>query len=108
VLKRGCWMFLLFVYFPTYAGAQASATQAAPTTTVIRAGRLIDVDAGKELANQVIVIRNGKIVSVGGASAAIPAGATVLDLSGMTVLPGLIDCHTHLVGTAQNFGDARV
>jgi imidazolonepropionase-like amidohydrolase len=95
-------MFLLFVYFPTYAGAQASATQAAPTTTVIRAGRLIDVDAGKELANQVIVVRNGRIVSVGDATTATPAGATVLDLSGMTVLPGLIDCHTHLVGDATD------
>jgi imidazolonepropionase-like amidohydrolase len=102
VLKRGCWIFLLFLYFPAYACAQTSATQTAPTTTVIRAGKLIDVDAGKGIANQVIVVRNGKIVSVGDASTPIPEGATMLDLSGMTVLPGLIDCHTHLVVDATD------
>ncbi|MGA2813420.1 MAG: amidohydrolase family protein [Candidatus Acidiferrum sp.] len=99
--KRGLWVFLLLVDFPGYARAQ-TAPATPGTTTVIRAGKLIDVDAGKELANQVIVVRDGKIISVGGPGAAIPAAATVLDLSGMTVLPGLIDCHTHLVGDAKD------
>jgi imidazolonepropionase-like amidohydrolase len=101
VRKRGLWVFLLLVDFPGYARAQ-TAPATPGTTTVIRAGKLIDVDAGKELANQVIVVRDGKIISVGGPGAAIPAAATVLDLSGMTVLPGLIDCHTHLVGDAKD------
>ena len=101
VLQRCLWIFLFLVYCPAYAAAQAASApaQAVPaTTTVIRAGKLIDVDAGKVLANQVIVVRDGKIVAVGGAAAAIPAGAAMIDLSNMTVLPGLIDCHTHLVG----------
>jgi imidazolonepropionase-like amidohydrolase len=66
-----------------------------PSRTVIRAGHLLDVRTGKTLANQAIVIEDGKIVSVGPDSGAA-AGATVIDLSGKTVLPGLIDAHTHL------------
>lgn len=63
--------------------------------TIIKAGRLIDPDAGTVLRNQVIVVKGNKFESVGN-NAAIPPDAKVIDLSGMTVLPGLIDCHTHL------------
>jgi len=68
---------------------------ASAQVTVIKAGHLVDVDAGVLLADQTIVIRDGKIEAVG-KELAIPAGASVIDLSSMTVLPGLIDCHTHL------------
>jgi imidazolonepropionase-like amidohydrolase len=71
------------------------AQQSHADVTVIRAGKFIDVDAGRALSNQTIVIRGGKIEAIG-ENLAIPAGATVVDLSKMTVLPGLIDCHTHL------------
>jgi imidazolonepropionase-like amidohydrolase len=82
------------------SSALASQAQQSPVT-VIRAGRLIDVDAGRALSNQTIVIRNGKIESIG-ENLAIPAGATIIDLSKMTVLPGLIDCHTHLADGAHD------
>jgi imidazolonepropionase-like amidohydrolase len=74
---------------------------AAAPLTVIRAGRLVDVEAGRLLLNQIIVIRGSKIESVG-ANSAIPEGAKVIDLSKMTVLPGLIDCHTHLADLADS------
>lgn len=63
--------------------------------TVIKAGRLIDADKGAVLTDQTIVIRGNKVEAVG-PGLAIPQNANVIDLSNMTVLPGLIDCHTHL------------
>ena len=68
----------------------------AQNVTVIKAGTLIDGKSAQPRTNQVIVIRGNRIESVGGASTAVPAGATVIDLSNMTVLPGLIDSHTHI------------
>ncbi len=68
-------------------------TQAA-TITAIRAGRLIDPESGTASANQVILIEGEKIKAVG-PDVAIPAGATVIDLSKLTVMPGLVDAHTH-------------
>jgi imidazolonepropionase-like amidohydrolase len=63
--------------------------------TVIKAGRLVDPDQGTVLTDQGIVIRDNKFEAVG-KNLTIPANATVIDLSKMTVLPGLINCHTHL------------
>ncbi len=69
--------------------------------TAIYAGKLIDPDSGAVLASQTIIIRDGKIESVGN-NVAIPSNAIVIDLSKMTVLPGLIDCHTHLADGAHD------
>ncbi|HKS72385.1 MAG TPA: amidohydrolase family protein [Terriglobales bacterium] len=72
------------------------ASGAAAQVTVIKAGRLVDTASGTILNHQIILIRDGRIEAVGG-SVNIPSDAKVIDLSRMTVLPGLIDCHTHLV-----------
>jgi len=97
-MKRAGWsLFVLvlsvcFVVCPAWAQVVSSS---APKRVVIRAGKLLDVKTGKTLTDQAIVIEGDKIVSVGAASSA-PSDATVIKLSNATVLPGLIDAHTHL------------
>jgi len=73
--------------------------QVASQVSLIRAGRLIDPDSGTVLTNQVILIKDGKIQAVG-RDLGLPANVPVIDLSDKTVLPGLIDCHTHLADGA--------
>ena len=81
--------------------------QMAPVkTVVIHAGRMLDVKTGKTLTGQTIVTQGDKITSVG-AEAQVPAGATVIELPNATVLPGLIDAHTHITFT-PNFGYSRL
>jgi len=71
-----------------------------PPEMFVKAGKLLDVRTGKILSNQVIVIRANRVERVASVERVqIPAGATVTDLSRATVLPGLIDCHTHIMLT---------
>lgn len=64
-------------------------------TVVVTADRMVDVVAGRMVANPVVVITDGRIVSVSG-GAGVPADAKRVDLPGMTLVPGLIDMHVHL------------
>jgi imidazolonepropionase-like amidohydrolase len=77
--------------------AQAPAPAAPTAVTVIHAGTLIDGVSSSARRDQSIVIRGNRIESVGAWSdGKVPPGAMVLDLSALTVLPGLIDSHTHV------------
>ena len=74
----------------------AAPSQAA--ITVVKAGRLLDPRTGNVLSPAAVLIENGKIKEVGApAKVQAPAGASVIDLANATLLPGLIDSHTHLL-----------
>src|SRR5215213_5569449 len=87
--KLLCLALLLLCLAASEAGAQV---------TVIRAGRLIDPEAGTIVRDQLIIVEAGKIKAVG-AGLQVPAGAEVIDLSRSYVLPGLFDCLTHMLTT---------
>jgi imidazolonepropionase-like amidohydrolase len=87
---------ILFIVISAEGQAQTARSTTSPASpVVIQAGVLVDPENGTAAANQTIVVENGKISAVGG-SIPIPAGATVIDLSRFTVMPGLFDAHTHL------------
>ena len=82
-----------------------SANTPASRRVVVRAGRILDVKTGNMLSGQAIVIEGDKIVSVGPAADAKLSPATqTIDLPNATVLPGLIDAHTHLTFDPANLG----
>jgi len=90
-----------------WAGVHLAIAQTSAAGTghvIVHAGKVIDVKSGKTLVDQAIVIDGGKIVSVGPAAGAQEtAGTTIINLPHATVLPGLIDAHTHLT-YAPSFG----
>jgi imidazolonepropionase-like amidohydrolase len=80
----------------------------APQTSAVRAGRLFDSKNGTMLTKQVIVLQGERITDVGPeGQVKIPAGAQMIDLSQATVLPGLIDAHTHMFDTRKPNGTAE-
>jgi imidazolonepropionase-like amidohydrolase len=92
------WMIIAGLALAAYSHAAARNDA---TDTVIRAGHVIDTDSGRVLDSQTLRIRDGVIADIG-AAIEVPADARVVDLTAYTVLPGLIDAHTHLTIDSKN------
>ena len=94
-MKKTLFLYaILSVVLINFASAQSK-------LKAIKAGSYIDVTNGMLLKNQIILIQNDTIVAVG-SSIAIPKDAEIIDLTNATVLPGLIDCHTHITSEPGN------
>lgn len=90
--------FLLAVHMIPSAAAQDN-------DLYIRAGKLLDVRSGTLLTDQVLIVRNERVVKIAAITDVVPASdATVIDLTRYTVLPGLIDTHTHLTSSGNVHG----
>ena len=98
LMKNAVLLFVLTVVNLLHAQAPA------PRRVIVRAGHVLDVKTGKTLDNQAIVIEDDKIVSLGSGADAKAAGATIVDLPNATVLPGLIDSHTHITFDPKGLG----
>jgi imidazolonepropionase-like amidohydrolase len=83
---------------PAFTQKQATDHSQQPLQTAVRAARLLDVKHGTLIDNAVVLI-DGERISAVGSGLPIPAGAKVIDLGDVTLLPGLIDCHTHLLAS---------
>jgi len=105
-MKRPGIIFLLAMAAAGICAAQ-EAKNSAPAVVAVKAGRVLDVRTGSYLKDQIIWIEGDKIKAIGNAAEIekqLPSGAKRIDLSRATVLPGLIDCHTHLTGSPYQLG----
>lgn len=93
VIALSCALVVAFLCDTAYAQQPQTAR-----ITAVKAGRLIDPETGTSSTNVVILVEGEKIKAIG-AGLTIPPGATIIDLSKLTVLPGLVDAHTHMALT---------
>jgi imidazolonepropionase-like amidohydrolase len=83
--------------------ACAAACAAEPATIAVKAAHMVDVRNGTLVDNAVVLI-SGERITAAGSKLAIPAGAQIIDLGNKTLLPGLIDAHTHITGAPEDSG----
>ena len=85
---------------PEFGNSQPMDKTNAPTAVALRAARLLDVRTGAFIKDAVVLIKGQRIEAVG-AGLEVPSGTTVVDLGSVTLMPGLIDCHTHLMARQE-------
>src|SRR6266566_111819 len=101
-MVKSRFFFLVGIIFLFVCTVKAQKPAMTPEGVIaIKSGRVIDVENGRMLEKQIILLRGKKIEAIGSESK-IPVGAKILDLSTKTLLPGLIDCHTHLADGAHD------
>ncbi|HKE05110.1 MAG TPA: amidohydrolase family protein [Blastocatellia bacterium] len=104
-MKRGLIRLAALLLVSSYSIvtlSQSAEKKEQPKRIAIKAGRLIDTKTGAIANNAFILIEGDKITAVG-PDVTVPAGAEVIDLKDKTVLPGLIDCHTHMTSQPGNY-----
>ena len=100
-MRKHIGVFCLFLGVLLTASVIANAQPQTAPIIAVKAGRLIDPETGTVTTNQIILIGGEKITAIG-PNLSIPAGATVIDLGKLTVLPGLVDAHTHMALTYKD------
>lgn len=95
-MRRSCYLALAVIWVLAFSASDAQQS----SVIAIRAGHLIDPATGGVATDQIVLIREGKIVEVG-PKVPIPPGAAVRDLTSSWVMPGLLDAHTHLTTGVQ-------
>ena len=98
--------FVLLLAFPALARAAEKSTESPPAIVAIKAARVIAPQSGAVLRDQLILIEGEKIKAIGPAAeltATLPSAAKTIDLGDFTVLPGLIDCHTHVTSQPEDY-----
>ncbi len=92
------WLALVALFSSSWL---AAAEPVAPAVVVVRAARLLDVESGALLPDRAVVVEGERVRAVVSARDPLPTGASLIDLGDMTLLPGLIDCHTHVTTTYE-------
>ncbi len=105
-MRKTLWLLALLIFLP---GAVVSAQEKPAGVTVLRAAHVLDVRNGQMMSPGMVVVRGERIVAVG-SKVAVPEGAHVINLPGLTLMPGLIDVHVHLFlhpGRAEDMQTVR-
>ena len=109
--KRFALLALALILFPHCALPQSNPEAKPAQVVLVKAARVLDVRAGRYIDNAAVLIEGERIKEVGSANdiqSHAPKSANIINLPGATLLPGLIDCHTHLMSRMSSGPDAYI